>query len=244
MAGSSARRPEALLLTCEHGGSRVPRALRPLFAGPGARRQRAGHRGVDRGALRLARHLARALRAPLRAATTTRLVVDLNRSPRHPRVLGPRLRTLPRRAREAVLARHHRPHREAVRRAVSARARRGGRTLHVAVHSFTPVLAGRRRRMDVGLLYDPARPAERALCARWKALLEESAPELRVRRNAPYRGTSDGLPTALRAAFPARHYLGVELEVSQALLADPRRARRVAAQLAASLARLRAERRR
>jgi predicted N-formylglutamate amidohydrolase len=64
-----------------------------------------------------------------------------------------------------------------------------------------------------------------------------------VRRNAPYRGRDDGLPTALRRRFAPRHYLGVELEVSQALLADPRRARRVAAALAGSLARLRAERR-
>ena len=47
---------------------------------------------------------------------------------------------------------------EDLRAAVAARKQ----VLHVAVHSFTPVLHGERRNADVGLLYDPARPRERA----------------------------------------------------------------------------------
>jgi len=39
-------------------------------------------------------------------------------------------------------------------------------------------------------------------------------PTLRLRRNAPYRGVSDGLPTTLRRRFGNR-YLGMELEVNQ-----------------------------
>jgi hypothetical protein len=39
-----------------------------------------------------------------------------------------------------------------------------------------------------------------------------------VRRNAPYRGESNCLPTALRHELPAARYLGLELELSQALL--------------------------
>ena len=84
----------------------------------------------------------------------------------------------------------------------------------LSVHSFTPRFQGVTRDVDVGLLYDPRRPAERALCTEWIALLRARAPELRLRRNQPYRGDSDGLTTHLRGVLGAR-YLGVELEVSQ-----------------------------
>ena len=59
---------------------------------------------------------------------------------------------------------------------------------------------------------------------RWAELLRKRDPALRVRRNYPYRGAADGLPTWLRRRFPARVYLGVELEANQAYLAGPRRA--------------------
>jgi hypothetical protein len=36
-----------------------------------------------------------------------------------------------------------------------------------------------------------------------------------VHRNAPYRGTADGLPTLLRREYSVRKYVGIELEVSQ-----------------------------
>jgi len=42
-------------------------------------------------------------------------------------------------------------------------------------------------------------------------------PGLRVRRNYPYRGAADGLTTHLRRQLGPR-YLGVELEINQALL--------------------------
>jgi predicted N-formylglutamate amidohydrolase len=226
---SSSARAERLLFSCEHGGHRVPAAYAALFAGQS--RLLASHRGWDPGALALARALARAARAPLLASTVTRLLVDLNRSPENPRRLGAGARELPPAARERLLERHYRPQRAAVEAAVARAAQGGARTLHVAVHSFTPVWRGRARRVDLGLLYDPARAGERALCRTWAQALRQRAPELRVRRNQPYRGSADGLPTWLRRRFGEDAYLGVELEVSQRLLvgaqADPARLRQL-----------------
>ena len=62
-----------LLVTCEHGGNRVPKRYRRLFAGWES--VLASHRGYDPGALTLARELARAFDAPLVASTVTRLLV-------------------------------------------------------------------------------------------------------------------------------------------------------------------------
>lgn len=84
----------------------------------------------------------------------------------------------------------------------------------MAVHSFTPVLDGVPRNVDIGLLYDPAQGQERSFCGAWRKALAARAPHLRIRMNQPYKGISDGFPTALRRAFP-QHYAGVELEVNQ-----------------------------
>lgn len=228
------RAPLRLVLSCEHGGNRVPAALRGCFRAAGA--VLASHRGFDPGALAVARVLARKLGAPLFAATTSRLVVDLNRSPDHPRVFSEFTRDLPPAVRARLLARSHRPHRERVARAVAQRLARGAVVLHVAVHSFTPVLDGEVRRGDIGVLFDPARRAEAAFHRRWKRAFAVVAPTWRVLANDPYRGTSDGLTTALRRRF-GRGYLGVELELNQRLFAGGQRATaRVAAAVAAALA--------
>jgi predicted N-formylglutamate amidohydrolase len=153
----------------------------------------------------------------------TRLLVDLNRSPHHPRALSEWTRSLARPDRESLLRRYHAPHRAAVEGDVEELVRRGRRVLHLGVHSFTPVLDGVARGADLALLYDPARPLERGLCSSWAEALARALPRLAVRRNQPYRGASDGLTTWLRRRFPAEAYLGIEIEVNQRHLTAGRR---------------------
>jgi predicted N-formylglutamate amidohydrolase len=119
------------------------------------------------------------------------------------------------RERDALLHEHYAPYREAAREAVAEIAQGGRTVVHVSVHTFTPVLRGRERQADVGLLYDPSRAPERALGLAWQEALRRSDGALRVRRNYPYRGTADGLATSLRREWPPDAYLGLELEVNQ-----------------------------
>jgi len=95
---------------------------------------------------------------------------------------------------------------------------RGRRVIHISSHSFTPEFNGRVRNADVGLLYDPRRRREAALCTRWQAVLAAIAPELRVRRNYPYAGKGDGLASYLRRRFPRGAYIGIELEINQRIV--------------------------
>lgn len=206
--------PETVfLLTCEHGGNRVPAAYRPLF--PRAGGVLAGHRGWDPGARVLARALAAGLDAGLFVATTSRLLVDLNRSPGHPDLFSRYTRVLAPDRRQAILDRYYTPYREAVEAAVRAHCRAGRRVVHLSAHSFTPRLHGAERRADLGLLYDPRRAGERRFCRRLQLCLRGVLPDLRVRRNYPYRGRADGLTTWLRRRFNAESYLGIELELNQ-----------------------------
>jgi len=202
----------ALLISCEHGGNDVPPAYAPLFAE--FRELLDSHRGFDLGALAAAYVLAEATGAPLFAATTTRLVVDLNRSVGNPGLFSKITQDLPASTRREILARHYHPHREAVAAAVAERLDAGKTVLHIASHSFTPRLAGVTRHCDVALLYDPKRTAEKTFCQSWLRELACLDGDLLLRRNYPYKGVSDGLATHLRRRFGER-YLGVELEVNQ-----------------------------
>lgn len=202
-----------LLVSCEHGGNRIPAPYRALFAR--SRRLLESHRGYDPGALSVARDFAAACHAELHYATVSRLLVELNRSRHHRQLFSAPVRKLPRAARDELLLRHYRPYRERLEASVAAAVRRGKQVVHLSCHSFAPALAGVRRAADVGLLFDPRRNPEAALCARWAALLRAADRRLVVRRNYPYRGSADGLTTYLRTRFDAQSYLGIELEVNQ-----------------------------
>lgn len=204
---------DCFLITCEHGGNRIPGRYRKLFSGFEALLQT--HRGYDAGALTMARDLARSLGAPLFVATTSRLLVDLNRSIGHPRIYSDATRDAPATVRREILQSHYLPYRDKVEAEISAAVERGSRVIHIASHSFTPELDGVVRNADIGLLYDPARSEEAALCRAWQAQLAAVAPDLKVRRNYPYTGRSDGFTAYLRRRFQAESYLGIELEINQ-----------------------------
>ena len=203
----------SLVITCEHAGNAVPEEHRSLFVGFEALLQT--HRGWDPGALTLAREMAERHGAPLYFDTTTRLLVDLNRSVATPGLHSEATRHLPLAARRALLDRYYHPYRQKVEAAIGAMVEGGARVVHIASHSFTPELDGKVRTADIGMLYDPARPGEVAFASAWLAALRASDASLRLRRNYPYLGKSDGLTMALRRRHGPDRYVGIELEVNQ-----------------------------
>jgi predicted N-formylglutamate amidohydrolase len=207
------------LITCEHGGNRIPAAYRDLFHEHEIVLN--SHRGYDAGALTMAKELARAFDAPLVSSTVSRLLVDLNRSMGHPRLHVQAVRDQSRETRHAIVERYYRPYRTKVEHYVHRSVARGRRVVHVSSHSFTPMLDGQVRTADIGLLYDPGRSGEAALAERWQAALESLAPELNVRRNYPYAGKGDGLTRHLRQRYSPRAYIGIELEINQKHVEGP-----------------------
>lgn len=210
------RRPISLLLTCEHGGNRVPARYASLFAD--AQRALDSHRGYDIGALDMARRLAKLSDLPAEIATTTRLLVDLNRSAHHRAIFSRYTRHLTEEHKSDILKRHYFPYRKRVIGRAGAAIDAGYQVLHVSAHSFTPVLNGQRRNADLGILYDPARQREKRLAVDWRAALVAGDAALAVRRNYPYRGDADGFVTYLRRLYRSEDYIGIELEVNQRLV--------------------------
>lgn len=205
--------PFCFVVSCEHGGNRIPSVYQPLFQGHEA--LLASHCGYDPGALLMAKAIAKRLDAPLFASTTSRLLVDLNRSIGHPQLFSEFTRNLLPADKEKMLARYYRPYRQRVETAIADAIQRGSRVIHLSSHSFTPQLDGEVRNADIGLLYDPSRNVERMLCGRWRKRLKDIVPTLMIRRNYPYTGTADGFTTALRGRFASDWYAGIELEVNQ-----------------------------
>jgi len=207
-----------ILLSCEHASNAVPREAAALFRARSMRAALRTHRGWDPGAVGVARTLARLLHAPLQEGRATRLLVDLNRSSHHPKVLGDSVRTLPLSDRRALLARWHAPWRRQFALRLRAAGAGGRPVLHLSIHSFTPVLNGARRSMHVGLLYDPARKPERALAIAMRRELRAHRPGLVVALNRPYHGRADGHIPALRRHHAPARYTGIEIETRNDLI--------------------------
>lgn len=206
-------KPASLLITCEHGGNRVPPRYRSLFQGHEELLHT--HRGYDPGGLTMARDLAEAFQAALFVATISRLLIDLNRSIGHPKLYSEATRQAPVEVRREILDAHYLPYRNQVEAHIANESAEGRRVIHISSHSFTPVLDGEVRNADIGLLYDPGRAAEAKLCRDWQAALKACTPEIRVRRNYPYTGKSDGFTAHLRRQFADETYAGIELEINQ-----------------------------
>ena len=209
----SPTRDTIVLITCEHAGNRIPPPYRALFAGQQA--LLATHRGWDPGALTFAREMAAAFDALLFFSETTRLLIDLNRSIGNPDLYSEFTRPLPAAARREIVEQHYRPHRDPIDAWVERTLGEGRRIVHIASHSFTPELNGHVRTADVGFLYDPRRPGEARFSTAWLQALEAARPDLRLRRNYPYIGNSDGVCYRLRRRHTPALYIGVELEVNQ-----------------------------
>ena len=205
-----------MIVSCEHASNRVPEPYTSLF-----RHQRevlASHLAYDLGAAELARFLGGVCKAPLFLSSISRLVMDCNRSATHPGLFSRFTRGLPPMEKEALMADWYLPYRGEVYRAIKQTIAHAGLCLHLSVHTFTPELNGQMRNAEAGLLYDPTRKRENLFARTFQAKLQAELPSCRARRNYPYRGVSDGLTAALRRSFAAEHYIGIELEVNQALL--------------------------
>jgi len=205
-----------LLITCEHAGNEVPAEYSELFKAQAGLLQ--SHRGWDIGARAAACNIAGWFEAPFLAWDITRLLVDVNRSLWRRTLFSEFTKVLPKTERERILHTWYYPHRQRVaQKLADLLAETKNQVVHLAVHSFTPVLRGEKRETDIGLLYDPARNQELQFCRDWQRRLNKTS-EFRTRLNYPYRGKPDGLTAHFRKIYPDERYAGIELEINQLYL--------------------------
>lgn len=212
------KKPLTIVFSCEHAVDTIPSAYQAYFKEHQALLK--SHRGIDFGAAAIAESLHQALGYPLHSATTSRFLIDCNRTLYLPGCFSEASLPMPEQVKQQLIDNYYTPYRHAVITLIQENISQGYQVLHLSIHSFTASLEGVMRQGDIGLLYDPKRPSEKNLVYRWQRLLKSHAQEWRTRLNYPYQGRADGFTTTLRGQFPDSDYLGVEVESNQALSKD------------------------
>ena len=215
---------EILILTCEHASNKLPAAFRNAVPAGVLKT----HRAYDIGALAVFRKLVKFAKPEFHCeGKFSRLFVDLNRTITNKSAFSDYYKLLEAHDKNAAekakaqATKYWTKYRTAIEKFMASSLRQPKRVaksaptiVHLGIHSFTPVLNGKKRNTDIGILYDPNRPAERKLAQIIKAEINRLHPEMKVRFNYPYKGTSDGLTTTLRKKFGPR-YAGLEIEINQ-----------------------------
>ncbi len=212
-------RRSPFLITCDHAGKRIPRALGEL----GLPESELGrHIAWDLGAAQVTRCLARELGAFAILQTYSRLVIDCNRPVDVPSSIAvlsestviPGNQALPAAAvAERARAIFH-PYHARIAREFERRARVGQASIFIAMHSFTPTFMGVARPWHAGMLYNRDARLARGLLE----LLRED-PALVVGDNEPY-SVSDLSDYGVVVYGERRGIPHVEIEIRQDLLAD------------------------
>ncbi len=210
-----------LMLTCEHASNRLPAAFKKAVPESVLNT----HRAYDIGAAQVFRKLVKFAKPEFYCeGKYSRLFVDLNRTITNKSAFSEYYEQLDKATASKVKAQatvYWSEYRAAIEKFVDSAlmpktraAKSEPEIVHLGIHSFTPELNGKVRNADIGILYDPSRPKECELAKVIKAEIKRLHPEMKVRFNYPYKGTSDGLTTTLRKKFGPR-YAGLEIEINQ-----------------------------
>jgi predicted N-formylglutamate amidohydrolase len=215
---ASGRSP--FLLTCDHYGRLIPRALGDLGL-PESERVR--HIGWDIGIAGVAEALSKQLDAHLIVQRYSRLVIDCNRPP-HAASSIPLISeatTIPGNegiSREAAAIRRREvfdPYHRRIDEIIDERAGVDRPTVLVSLHSFTPVYAGIARPWHIGTLYH----RDTRLPPLLLRLLRAEG-DLVVGDNEPY-AVSDETDYTIPVHGEARGLMNTGIEIRQDLISDP-----------------------
>ena len=204
-----------LILTCEHASNKLPAEFKSAVPAEVLKT----HRAYDIGAVQVFRKLVKFAKPEFYSeGKFSRLFVDLNRTITNKSAFSDYLRDNAKAKAQATA--YWTEYRTAIEKFVESALKpqtQAATIVHLGIHSFAPELNGKVRNTDIGILYDPARPQERAYAHVIKDEIKRLYPSMKVRFNYPYKGSSDGLTTTLRKKNGPR-YVGIEIEINQKFL--------------------------
>ena len=207
------------LLTCDHYGRLIPRALGDLGL-PESELNR--HIAWDIGIAGVAETLSGHLGAHLIVQRYSRLVIDCNRPPNAASSIPliseattvPGNEGIAREAAEIRRAQIFDPYHRRIDEIIDQRRQRGMPTILVSLHSFTPVYAGIARPWHIGTLYQRDKMLPPLLLE-----LLRAEPDLVVGDNEPY-AVSDDTDYTIPVHAEARGLMNTGIEIRQDLISD------------------------
>ena len=219
------------VLVCEHASNHVPPQLNRLGLSD-ADLQR--HIAYDLGAAGVARLLSLLLDAPLLLQRFSRLIYDCNRSPESTGAIPvmsevfqiPGNVNLSADEKSARILQVCRPFHHALERHLDGRAAAGKVTALVSIHSFTRLYNGKRRAVDLGLLFDREATLAHALV--------KVFPDVNTQLNEPY-APKDGVMHLMNLHGAVRGLQHLMVEICNDLIETERNQQQWAQRLSVPL---------
>ncbi len=204
------------LIIADHASNRLPPEIEDIGVSPEDMEK---HIAYDIGTEMLALRLQSLLKCPAIIADWTRLLIDLNRDPKHPGLVPDASDgiTVPYNVAMSAAEKMQRmqlyfaPYHQRISQEID----RLENPFLLALHSFTPVMSGFARPWDIGFLWN----SDGALSLRAAALMAETAPHLAIGLNQPYSGKTLNYTMDRHAGRRNLPYLSIEIR--QDLLATP-----------------------
>ena len=226
------KKDHVILLSCEHAVSDIPEEYSFLKIPDKILNS---HEGYDIGALDFCLKLSEKLKIESGkkyreiktfAGNQSRLLIDLNRSLHNRAVFSRYTQNLDKEKKRELIQKYYNHYRSSVAKYVEKHTLMKHKIIHLSIHSFTPVLNSEKRNAVLGILYDPSRGQEKEFAVKLKKKINDAVKnaadknlsvfqDYSVRLNYPYRGTSDGLTSAIRKKWKDDFYLGIEIEINQ-----------------------------
>jgi len=221
-----------ILLVCEHASHRFP----ARYAGLGVTEaDKLSHAAWDPGAQAVAECLSARLDAPLVLSTVSRLVYDCNRPPNAPgairpvseKIIVPGNENLTDTAKAERVATIYEPFKQTVAQTIKSFE---APPVVVTIHSFTRIFNDIKRDVDIGIIHDH----DDRLAVK---IIENShrKTDLKFALNQPY-SRADGVAHTLALHGTDNGLVNVMIEVCNDLIETPEQQDKIAAMLAAMLA--------
>lgn len=205
----------AFIVTAEHASSAIPHECGGVFNGFIETLET--HQIYDVGIKPIAEAFAGFLNCPLLLGEVTRLAVDLNRSIGNVSQFSKPVFESSEALKFDLLQRYFLTFRGRANEYIDEQIQLGKTVIHISLHSFVKRFFDVDREVDLGVLFDDHRQAEKVFGRAWIKSLQNSLPNLNVTENQPYYGGEDGHTTAIRRLYSETQYLGIEIEFSQDL---------------------------
>ncbi len=204
-----------VMLVCEHASHHIPAVLDNLGLEP---QHHHSHFAWDVGAEAVACKMCELLDAPLIVQRYSRLVYDCNRPPEAPSAMPemgedvpiPGNRNISEEEKSVRIEQIYEKFHTSVSRLLDSVHSNGTPPVFVTIHSFTPVLKGKARDVELGILHDEDSRLADAMLARVNK-------DYSARRNDPY-GPEDGVTHTLNLHGGKRHLQNAMLEVRNDLI--------------------------
>lgn len=211
-------KPTVLLISCEHGSNKVPAKYMHLFGEKKLLLKTP--QAYEVGALKIAEFIQDKLNCDLVTAKVSRLLIDCDHGLHHRNCFSKYSKKLSLEEKGELIDTYYHPYHNTIKKKIIAHIEKEQQVLHLSIHTFQPILKRILLNTAVGVLYHPHRHAEKEVSRIIHSLLLQQTPSYKTRMNYPFSGKNDFVLQSFRKQFEEKDYLGIKLDINQALLSS------------------------